>query len=162
MKYLALFLVLCLLLSGCASYTPPPGPLRILTEPQMGDTLKKIDPEFSSDPGETGGNDPQTTPCGGEITLTYLPMGVCTAVSSSFSDYEAEQTLAMILTNASYDLDYCDCIAEYTVILPEAGEYQFNLSDCYARHDGAQASLTDDQVAANRYPHSPDRGRYAF
>ncbi len=173
MKYLALVLAVCLLLSGCASYKPPPGPLCILTEPQNADAPEEIDPEFnldpdgsvdidpqetpnageidpefSFDPGEIGSNKPETTPCGGEITLTYLPMGVCTAVSSRFSDYAAEQTLGMILTNASYDLECCDCMAEYTVILPQAGEYQLNLSGGYARYGGAQAALTAEQVAA--------------
>lgn len=55
------------------------------------------------------------------------------------------------LLNLAYDPDkLCDCMAEFTVKTEFGGPYGVNLSQGYARFDGAQADLTKEQVEAIR------------
>ena len=55
--------------------------------------------------------------------------------------------LTDLLLNLAYDPDkLCDCMSEFTVKTEFGGPYGVNLSQGYARYDGAQADLTKKQI----------------
>lgn len=54
--------------------------------------------------------------------------------------------LTDLLTYLDYSEETCDCMPEYTVKTEmEDGEYMISLSEGYARHNGKQVSLTQEQ-----------------
>lgn len=90
-------------------------------------------------------DDPVTGYCGNTITVIHL----------DGNDYAFEGIdsvrLTDILINLKYDPDkLCDCVAEFTVKTEFGGPYGVNLSQGYARCDGAQADLTKEQIEVIR------------
>lgn len=54
--------------------------------------------------------------------------------------------LTDLLRYLDYSGDVCRCLPEYTVDTEFGTEYGINLTEGYARHDGGQVSLTEEQV----------------
>lgn len=78
-----------------------------------------------------------------------------TTISMDGKEYTFEGSDSVYLTdlllNLAYDPDkLCDCMSEFTVKTEFGGPYGVNLSQGYARYDGAQADLTKEQIEVIR------------
>lgn len=78
-----------------------------------------------------------------------------TTISMDGKEYTFEGSDSVYLTdlllNLAYDPDkLCDCMSEFTVKTEFGGPYGVNLSQGYARYDGAQAYLTKEQIEVIR------------
>ena len=78
-----------------------------------------------------------------------------TTISMDGKEYTFEGSDSVYLTdlllNLAYDPDkLCDCMSEFTVKTEFGGQYGLNLSQGYARCDGAQADLTKEQIEVIR------------
>ena len=78
-----------------------------------------------------------------------------TTISMDGKEYTFEGSDSVYLTdlllNLAYDPDkLCDCMSEFTVKTEFGGSYGVNLSQGYARYDGAQADLTKEQIEVIR------------
>ena len=78
-----------------------------------------------------------------------------TTISMDGKEYTFEGSDSVYLTdlllNLAYDPDkLCDCMSEFTVKTEFGGHYGVNLSQGYARYDGAQADLTKEQIEVIR------------
>lgn len=86
--------------------------------------------------------DPYVGYCGNTRSTVYFKNGK----SHTFM-YGGSVTLTDILLNLDYSEDaLCDCEAEYTVDTEFGLGYEVNLTQSFARFDGGQASLTEDQI----------------
>ena len=125
----SLILVL-VLLCGCAAQTAPP--------------------EESSFPSPD-----HTHPAAADNVLPHEQTGYCGNTVTKIRAGDAEASFwgsdSVALTDLLLWLDYrddaCSCPAEYTVTT-ELSEtpYELNLTAGFARHDGRQVSLTDEQI----------------
>lgn len=89
--------------------------------------------------------DPYSGYCGNTMTTIILD-GKEYTFEGSDSVY-----LTDLLLNLAYDPEkLCDCMSEFTVKTEFGGPYGVNLSQGYARYDGAQADLTKEQIEVIR------------
>ena len=78
-----------------------------------------------------------------------------TTISMDGKEYTFEGSDSVYLTDLLLNLAYdpeklCDCMSEFTVKTEFGGPYGVNLSQGYARYDGAQADLTKEQIEVIR------------
>ena len=87
--------------------------------------------------------------------LPHESVGYCgnTVTGIRAADWEASfwgsdsVTLSDLLLWLDYSDDPCSCASEYTVTTEfSEAPYEVNLTEGFARHEGKQVSLTDEQV----------------
>lgn len=79
--------------------------------------------------------------CGNTITKIRVPGG------ETYSFWGSDSVnLTDMLLHLDYSGDVCRCMPEYTVDTEFGSDYGINLTGFYARHDGRQAKLTEQQV----------------
>lgn len=85
--------------------------------------------------------------CGNTVTTVRMVDETEGAESRKVSFWGGDSvTLTDLLTYLDYSEETCDCMPEYTVKTEmEDGEYGISLTDAYARHNGKQVSLTQEQ-----------------
>lgn len=101
------------------------------------------------DPAEEPQVIPENSPggyCGNTVT-SVQPSGSETRYSF-WGDDSVE--LTDLLLTLDYSGDICRCLPEYTVDTEFGSGYGVNLSEYYARHDGGQAPLTEEQAETIR------------
>lgn len=86
--------------------------------------------------------------CGNTVTtVRYEPKGVAARETWEKSFWGGDSVaLTDLLRYLAYTGDVCRCIPEYRIDTEFGSDYGVSLSEGYARHDGGQAELTEEQA----------------
>lgn len=160
MKPIILLLTLLLSLSGCAPAPAGDGGLSPIAVQENDTTLENEPPAG----GETGGEETHA-PAQGDNVVPHEPGVYCGntvttvrytgGVGGPPEGEEWEKSfwgspsveLTDLLLYLDYSGDICRCLPEYEVETEFSDTpYGVNLTDAYARHDGKQVALTEEQV----------------
>ncbi len=95
------------------------------------------------------------TPQDPELCIDHTSGGWCGNMTAEIhmdgADYSLSGTDAVTLTDILYFLPYseenlCRCMAEFTVNTEMGSGYEINLTEYFVRHQGGQASLTEEDA----------------
>ncbi len=146
-----LALILALALTGCSAYanSGAPGSSSASSVPEASGAVRTEEPDHSHQPAQKSNIVPHDMPgyCGNTVTtISSGPLAEGGAWEASFWGDDSV-ALTDLLRYLDYSGDMCKCLPEYSVKTEFSEEaYGVSLSGGYARHDGGQAELTEEQI----------------
>lgn len=159
MKLSVMLLSLLLSCSLCSCAAPPAERTEALPMGGMSSSLPEETPEEISGEIHAPNEGDNVIPhepnyyCGNTITTVRYTGGVGGPAEGT-EEWEhsfwgsPSVELSDLLLFLDYSGDICRCLPEYEVVTEFSDTpYGVNLTDAYARHDGKQVSLTEEQVS---------------
>lgn len=147
-KFLTVLMILgiALLLCACAGEINGPTPMMTGGTAQNGAEPTEHKHDLMAAADNIVEHEPVVY-CGNTMTtVSYKPMTAdCIGWEETF-DGSLSVELTDFLRFLDYSGDICRCLPEYTVDTEFGTGYGINLEDGYARHEGKQVSLTQEQV----------------
>lgn len=147
----ALALALALILVSCDVYAKEGGASSSggSSAPERSSASQPEDADHSHQPAQESNIVPHDMPgyCGN--TITTISSGSLAEGEDWVASFWGDDSVALtdLLRYLDYSGDMCKCLPEYSVKTEFSEEaYGVSLSGGYARHDGGQAELTQEQI----------------